>query len=187
MEVETAWDKFKVLFHSVLDMVAPVKAIRLKQRTEPWMTSKILHDIRHRDDVLNRFRKTRDSDLYRTFYKLRNKIQRETEVAKRDNLANKIEENANNPKRLWNQLKQLGYSTKGKQSTNIIVLDYDGETYFDPKKVANCFNNFYTTTASNLVEKLPSPFNLFHTDSPTFQEFHIKKCAIGSILSDPGD
>ena len=153
-------------------MVAPVKEIRLKQRTEPWMTSEILHDIRHRDDVLNKFRKTRDSDLYRTFCKLRNEIQRETKVAKRDYLANKTEENANNPKRLWHQLKQLGYSSKGKQSTNI-ELDYDGETYFDPKKVANCLNNFFTTIASNLVEKLPSPFNLFHIDSPIFQEFYI--------------
>ena len=54
-------------------------------------------------------------------------------------------------------MKQPGYSAKGKQSTNI-VLDYDGETYFDPKKVANCFNNFFTTIASNLVENylLPS-------------------------------
>ena len=105
LEVDTALDKFKVLFHSVLDVVAPVKEIRLKQRTEPWMTSEILHDIRHRDDVLNKFRKTKDSDLYRTFCKLRNKIQRETKVAKRHYLANKIEGNANNPKRIWHQLK----------------------------------------------------------------------------------
>ena len=55
------------------------------------------------------------------------------------------------------------------------MLEIDGETCFDPKMVANCFNNFFTTVASNLVDKLPSSFNLFHTESPTFQNFYNSK------------
>ena len=46
-----------------------------------------------------------------------------------------------------------------------MVLEIGGETCFDPKEVANCFNKFFTTVASNLVDKLPSSFNLFHTVS----------------------
>ena len=38
--------------------------------------------------------------------------------------------------------------------------------------MANCFNGFFTTVASNLVDKLPSSFNLFHTESSTFQYFY---------------
>ena len=56
-----------------------------------------------------------------------------------------------------------------------MALEIDGETCFDPKKVANCFNKFSTTVASNLVDKLPSSFNLFHTESPTFQIFYKSK------------
>ena len=38
--VEMAWDSFKtIFFHSVLDSVAPVKEVKLKQRTEPRMNS----------------------------------------------------------------------------------------------------------------------------------------------------
>ena len=58
-----------------------------------------------------------------------------------------------------------------------MVLEIDGETCFDPKKVANCFNGFFTTVASNLVDKLPSSFNLFHTESSTFQNFYKGKNA----------
>ena len=43
------------------------------------------------------------------------------------------------------------------------------------KKVANCFNNFFTTFASKLVDKLPSSFNLFHTESLTFKQFYVRK------------
>ena len=56
-----------------------------------------------------------------------------------------------------------------------MALEIDGETCFDPKKVTNCFNKFSTTVASNLVDKLPSSFNLFHTESPTFQNFYKSK------------
>ena len=38
-DVEMAWDSFKTIFHSVLYSVAPVKEVKLKQRTEPWMSS----------------------------------------------------------------------------------------------------------------------------------------------------
>ena len=38
------------------------------------------------------------------------------------------------------------------------------------KNVANCFNNFFTTVASKMVDKLPSSFNLFHIESFTFKE-----------------
>ena len=41
-DVEMAWDIFKTIFHSVLDIVAPVKEERLKERTESWMNLEIL-------------------------------------------------------------------------------------------------------------------------------------------------
>ena len=44
-DVEMTWDNFKTIFLSVLDIVAPVKEVRLKQRTEPWMNSEILQTI----------------------------------------------------------------------------------------------------------------------------------------------
>ena len=164
-------NKSKTNFHSVLDSVAPVKEVKLKQRTEPWMNSEILQNIRFRDETLNKFRKTNDPDLYKKYCQLRDLVQRETRISKRDYLTNKIEENVGNSKKLWDQLKKLGNSSKKKESSNV-VLEIDGETCFDPKKVANCFNGFFTTVASNLVDKLPSSFNLFHTESSTFQNFY---------------
>ena len=36
----------------VMDKIAPVKEVRVKQRTEPWMSSEILHMISERDAAL---------------------------------------------------------------------------------------------------------------------------------------
>ena len=43
-------------------------------------------------------------------------MQRETRISKRDYLTNKIEENVGNSKKLWDQLKKLGYSSKRKKA-----------------------------------------------------------------------
>jgi len=111
--VNDAWDKFKHIFSSVLDKVAPVKEIRLKQRTEPWMNSEILNDIRERDNLLYKFNKDRSKkEIYNEYKKLRNKIQRDIKKTKSDYFLNELESNKNNSKQLWKQLKSLGYSDK---------------------------------------------------------------------------
>ena len=48
--VDQAWGIFKIVFSNILDSVAPVKEIRLKGRTEPWINNDILEDIRRRDN-----------------------------------------------------------------------------------------------------------------------------------------
>ena len=48
----------------------------------------------------------------------------------------------------------------------------DGETCFGLKIVAHFFKNFFARVASHLSDKLPSGFNLFHTDSQMFQQWH---------------
>ena len=58
-DVNQAWINFKTVFLQILDIVAPIKEIRLKNRTEPWMNKEILEKIRHRDDLLYKFRKDR--------------------------------------------------------------------------------------------------------------------------------
>ena len=51
-DVTKAWELFKEYFHWVLDVVAPIKDVKLKQRTKPWMTTDILQCIQKRDEWL---------------------------------------------------------------------------------------------------------------------------------------
>ena len=51
-DVAKAWELFKEYFHSVLDVVAPVEEVRLKQRTEPWMITDILQCSQKRNEWL---------------------------------------------------------------------------------------------------------------------------------------
>ena len=58
-----------------------------------------------------------------------------------------MEENKNNPKKLWEQLKSLGYSTEQKENAKI-VLDIDKGHCHDSNVIANYINHFFTNVAS---------------------------------------
>ena len=54
--VDMAWNMFKGYFLGVVDELAPVKEIRIKQRTEPWMNADILELITLRDKAFLHFK-----------------------------------------------------------------------------------------------------------------------------------
>ena len=58
---------------------------------------------------------------------------------------NGVNENKNRPKKLWQILKEVGSSTKCKTKESSISL-----------KVATHFNDFFTSNAASLVNKLPA-------------------------------
>ena len=56
-DVNENWSTFTNVFTDILNTVAPVKEIRLKTRTEPWINSEILELIHERDVLLQSFKK----------------------------------------------------------------------------------------------------------------------------------
>ena len=62
--VDKSWNVFKNSFLHVLDKVAPIKEIRIKHTTEPWMNNDILENIHSRNKLLYQFKKTNDPEVY---------------------------------------------------------------------------------------------------------------------------
>ena len=110
--VNDAWSSFHNIFMTVLNNIAPIKEVRLKQRTEPWMTSEILELIKARESALYNFKKHKSNDYYKQFCKYRNKVQYLIKSTKASYFSDKVEEHKFDAKGLWQQLKKLGYKSK---------------------------------------------------------------------------
>ena len=82
--VDDCWHIFKDIFLSVLNTVAPIKEVRLKQRSEPWVDSNILDLIKKRDFYLYKFKKDKLKEYYTSYCSFRNIVQREVAKAKSD-------------------------------------------------------------------------------------------------------
>ena len=170
-DVNGSWMHFRGLFTTVLDSVAPVKEVRIKNHSDPWMSTEILASIRERDSWLRKSRGgNHSSENYQMYRNLRNKVHNDIRNAKRHYMVGKIDDNKDNPKELWKHLKTLGYQSKSNASSNI-VLDVDGEKCHDKKDVADHFNHFFTHVASDLVSQLPKQDNSsYDIDSPAFKK-----------------
>ena len=72
--VDMAWNMFKSYFLGVVDELAHMKEIRIKQRTEPWMNAGtgILNLITLRDKTFLRFKRSKNESDYTEYKKLRN-------------------------------------------------------------------------------------------------------------------
>ena len=149
-----------------------LKTIRIKQRTEPWISSQIRDKIATRDSLLHMYKETLDESLKSQYNKVRNEIQRDITSAKADYLQNSFEENIYKPKKLWQQLKSLGYSNKTQGKTNI-VLRIAGTICYNTLDICNYINKFFTTIASNLVSCLPPSKGTFSADSDLFKNHYL--------------
>ena len=172
-DVNEAWYNFKTKFTSILDEVAPIKHVRIKTRTEPWINSMILQLIWKRDQLLHESNKDKDNkELRKEFNIIRNKVQREIRIAKTNYFKDKIEENKGNTKGLWSQLKSIGYSSKSKNNCKI-VLDINSNSCYEPKTIVEHINNYFLNIPRNLVNMLPTTSQIYTTSSELFKHFYL--------------
>ena len=153
--IDSAWNKFSTLFLEIIDNIAPIKTVRLKQNCESWFSGDILESISKRDKAWTRFCKSKLVSDYSEYKMFRNKTQTLIRNSKKDFIKNEIAENRNSPKNLWKTLKNLGMPSQSKgRSANIGLRNDSEEISFDSTFVADKFNNFFCNIASKLVNKL---------------------------------
>ena len=108
--------------------------------------------------------------------------------AKKDYFKAKIESENKDSKSLWQSLRDLVMpSKKVKTSTSTLGLKIDNEVSFDKATCAQKLNEFYTTVASKLVEKLHYA-NMSVQITAIFHgckngNFQMKKCEIFPIFA----
>ena len=72
---DVAWKKFNEMFLSVIDSVAAVTSVRLKQGCEPWFYSDILKLIISPYKAWIKFIKCKNETSYAEYKRLRNRTQ----------------------------------------------------------------------------------------------------------------
>ena len=171
-DVNLALEKFITILMQAINSVAPKKEIRIKGRTKPWIDSEILDAMRDRDIAkLNAIRNRSNKELTEKYNEKRNKVINMCKNAKAKHFSNKVDENKDNPKKLWQQFKTLGYSSKNLEKSHI-VLNIDDEKCYDSDKVAEELNNYFLTVASNLKSKIPDSNKIFDVDSQNFKDYY---------------
>ena len=150
----------KIIFH--LDEMAPLKKITLKEQRlmlKPWITRDILDNCKKRDAVLDEMRKEKDPlkkiELTKNYKVLRNRINEEKRQGKKDHNKSQFDKNKNNVKNIWKGIRSL-VNIKSPKTSSIKLMDESNNLISDPTKIANIFNNHYSTIGSKVQQKIPN-------------------------------
>ena len=71
---DISWERWKLAYTDICDRHAPMKSLRLKKRSNPWMTHDILKLTYERDYVHAKATQSNDSKLWQDYRNLRNKV-----------------------------------------------------------------------------------------------------------------
>ena len=141
-----------------------MKERRVKQNTREWFHGEIADEIKNRDKLFEKFKKSKleiDKDIYNA---RRYKLQKMIINKKRAFLAKKLTESIGKLKDLWKALRSLGLPNKT-SSCEVNALKINNKVEHDFNSVLEGFGNYYSTLAENLVKMLPKPTNKYSINS----------------------
>eukprot|EP00732_Lithocolla_globosa_P000859 Lithocolla_globosa_v1_NODE_337_length_4409_cov_50.992421.p1 type:complete len:855 gc:universal NODE_337_length_4409_cov_50.992421:3132-568(-) len=161
------------------------KHIPIKTRTnrqtktstgKPWVTPELKKQIKKQHKLFEKHKKNmNDQNLKQEHRTHKNKTQKELQKAKKSYYHNLFNEHIHNAKKTWSIISNILTNCNNKQSfpKKINVKQDDGSEKIvtDKKEIANTFNTFFTTVASNLVKKIKEQQELENGTKISFKEY----------------
>ena len=137
-DVNDAYSDLTEKVTSVIDEIAPIKEIRVKNNSQDWSDAEINEEIERRDKSFAKLKKSRRHSDNESHKIAHNKVQGMIKNKKKNFVVGKLNENIGKPKELWKSLKSLGLPSN-KSSSSTICLEKDGILSFDPKANGGIF------------------------------------------------
>ncbi|CAB3993932.1 Hypothetical predicted protein [Paramuricea clavata] len=138
-DVNAKLNIFNHAIQSTLDVHAPIKTIKIRNRPCPFITQDLRNLMKERDRLHQRFLRTRDIIDWVNYKSYRNNVKRDLKKAENEYNSNEVRQHKDNPGSLWKIVNRLTPS-KGKERQI-----YKG----DHKSLANDFNQFFSSVGEN--------------------------------------
>ena len=175
-------------FHDTIkfyvDEMAPLKKLSIKQIRlvlKPWITNEILQKCKQRDDLLVAIKNETDDDrklLLQTQYKkLRNEITNDKRRSKKNYFATQFEKNQSRSAHVWKLINSM-INIKQKKSSSIKLMSDDGNVVSDPSKIANTFNDHFSSLGAEVQSRIP-------IERGSYYSYLVKKNKDGRLFINP--
>jgi hypothetical protein len=174
--INEQWLSFVSVFFQVADRHAPLIQKRVRGLDNcPWLTGEIKRNIRQRDHLLKKAKKSNCVKNWANYHRTRNRVKNCIRKTK-DMYNQRLVENDSNGTqciRSWNTMHKI---LPKDNKSDIKGINIDNEHCLDDQKIANDFNTFFTGAADRLSRMfrnvLDSPGLHIHT------HLHIKQIEI---------
>ena len=149
-DVNEIFNNFHNTFLRIFHSIFPEKKIQIQNKDKTWITKGIQTSIKNKKELYLKCRNSSNHKLkiyYKSYCKLLTKIIRQ---AKTLHYSNQILKSDNKSRTLWNIVK----SQTGKKiiKDEVSILDTNGAIIHNKQKIANSFNDYFSTIAENLLQ-----------------------------------
>jgi len=145
----------------LLDEFAPYKKVtknEIKLLSKPWISNEILQKCKKRDSILKTITKENDpvrkKKLRNEYKKLRNEITKNKRESKKYYYSIYFENNKNKSAKIWKGIRDL-VNLNPSKSSNIKLMNENNNLVTNPSKIANIFNDHFSTIGSKIEQKIP--------------------------------
>ncbi len=154
---EDAYNYFLETFLSLYDIFFPLTKTRFNinyHKVDPWFTSGLLRSRREKiklDKIATKSRSDLDITKYKTYRNLYNKVVRN---AKKLYFNEQLSKHQSNMKKTW-QLLRCAINKKSKNKEQSIPgIFHNNLIVTQPSKIADIFNDFFTTAPEKIVNQI---------------------------------
>ena len=143
------------LFLEVLDVHAPLRKRRVRNKSSPWLTPYIKKLMHKRDHLKKQSIKNWSKSLYEAYKKVRNQVNVAIKKAKTDYVSEEVDNDKGDGHRTWRAINML----LGKTYTipGITELKY-GEVITLPLDISNAFNEHFSTIGAKISDGVQKTF-----------------------------
>ena len=162
----TTFDDYINSIKNIIDANTSFKKIN-QRRSKPYITKDIIKYMEVRDNFLKLKKKFPFWDYAVQNYKFyRNKTTKLIQTEKKNFCDKYFQENIDNPRKTWKQIKNLLFNTDNQQEIQCQLLIDNGIPITNPKNIANRFNEYFTNHTSTQYNGSiinDEGFNQFHS------------------------
>ena len=179
----------------LIDKYMPLRKMtqkEIKLQYTPWITKDILQSIKIRENLYKKIIKAKDKDIKENYHKnykeIRNKILANSRQSKKSYFQKIFLQNSNNIKNTWKGIKAI-INLNGSKKNQPSSLLINNKLISEPKAVAESFNNYFSSIASELQSKI----HYYGKDFSTFlknsnpNNFFIKPTNIVEVINNIND
>ena len=184
--LDSRYEHFQGKILDAIQNHAPLKPLtkkQHKQRKKPWITNGILKSISIKNKFYKKFLKSKDPYWYQQYKFYRDTLNHLIRRSKRNHYKSYFETFKNNSKKIWKGINEL-LNKSNKTASSEIIIKNNGVLVNDQKQVANRFNEYFTSIAQNLVDKLRNPKKQYsdYLKDPVSNSFMISPVLTAEVL-----
>ena len=142
------WNYVLNVIRKHIDIMCPIKCIRIRTNSPPWITQEVIESINDRNHLYSKLRaKTNEGDLSQA-RRARNRTNKLIFNSKSEYIKTTLDQHKDDPKKIWRILNNT--LLKGEGDTSNVVFDIGNNQYSAPNDSCEIINSHFASVGRNL-------------------------------------